>query len=464
MKCSRIKGQLAAGVALVFALSSCSLVPEYFRPPAPVPEAYPGQPASDAVTEVPPLTWQSYFPDTDLQKLIQVALEHNRDLKTAVLRMDEAKATYGIQKADRLPTIQGNLAYDRSRTVFSSSQAFEAELFRVGVGISEYEVDIFGRVKSLSQAALEQYLAVAENRQAIQASLVTEIATQYVNLLTIHAQLKLAQQTLDDRKQTLQRTQRRFDAGLDQILDVKSAQIQVEQVQAQYAQWQRQLETTKNALYLLLGEPSQRTALIVKPLEALRLGNTPAGLPSTLLTRRADIRAAEHQLKAANANIGAARAAFYPRLQLTTNVGLVNSDFSKLFTQTGSNYWAFSPQLVIPIFNYGRNKANLNLAEARQHIEVVNYEKTIQTAFKEVMDVLSTRTAIEEESAARTRLNDLESSRLQLVKRKLDQGLVTYLELLDAQRSVLDAQAQALQIRQLALQNQVSLYKALGGS
>jgi outer membrane protein, multidrug efflux system len=235
-------------------------------------------------------------------------------------------------------------------------------------------------------------------------------------------------------------------------------------VQAQYAQWQRQLETTKNALYLLLGEPSQRTALTVKPLEALRLGNTPAGLPSTLLTRRADIRAAEHQLKAANANIGAARAAFYPRLQLTTNVGLVNSDFSKLFTQTGSNYWAFSPQLVIPIFNYGRNKANLNLAEARQHIEVVNYEKTIQTAFKEVMDVLSTRTAIEEESAARTRLNDLESSRLQLVKRKLDQGLVTYLELLDAQRSVLDAQAQALQIRQLALQNQVSLYKALGGS
>lgn len=464
MKCSRIKGQLAAGIALVVVLSSCSLVPEYFRPAAPVPEAYPGQPASDAVTEVPPLTWQSYFPDTDLQKLIQVALEHNRDLKTAVLRMDEAKATYGIQKADRLPTIQGNLAYDRSRTVFSSSQAFEAELFRVGVGISEYEVDIFGRVKSLSQAALEQYLAVAENRQAIQASLVTEIATQYVNLLSIHAQLKLAQQTLDDRKQTLQRTQRRFNAGLDQILDVKAAQIQVEQVQAQYAQWQRQLETTKNALYLLLGEPSQRTALTVKPLEALRLGTTPAGLPSTLLTRRADIRAAEHQLKAANANIGAARAAFYPRLQLTTNVGLVNSDFSKLFTQTGSNYWAFSPQLVIPIFNYGRNKANLNLAEARQHIEVVNYEKTIQTAFKEVMDVLSTRSAIEEESAARTRLNDLESSRLQLVKRKLDQGLVTYLELLDAQRSVLDAQSQALVSKQLALQNEVSLYKALGGN
>jgi outer membrane protein, multidrug efflux system len=464
MKSSRIKGQLAAVIALAFAISSCSLVPEYFRPAAPVPEAYPGLPANESVAEAPPLTWQNYFPDADLQKLIQVGLAHNRDLKTAVLRMDEAKATYGIQKADRLPTIQGNLAYDRSRTVFSSSQAFEAELFRVGVGISDYEIDIFSRVKSLSQAALEQYLAVAENRQAIQATLVTEIATQYVNLLSIHAQLKLAQQTLNDRKQTLQRTQRRFEAGLDQILDVKAAQIQVEQVQAQYAQWQRQLETTRNALYLLLGEPSQRTTLTIKPVESLRLGTTPAGLPSTLLTRRADIRAAEHQLKAANANIGAARAAFYPRLQLTTNIGLVNSDFSKLFTQTGSNYWAFSPQLVIPIFNYGRNKANLNLAEARQHIEVANYEKTIQTAFKEVMDVLSTRTAIAEESASRTRLSDLESSRLQLVKRKLDQGLVTYLELLDSQRSVLDAQAQALQIQQLALQNQVSLYKALGGN
>ena len=460
MKFSRI----SAMVALAFAMSSCSLVPEDFRPAAPVPETYPGQPTDESVTEAPPLTWQSYFADADLQKLIEVGLAHNRDLKTAVLRMDEAKATYGIQKADRLPTIQGNLNYDRSRTVFSSSQAFEAELYRVGVGISDYEIDVFGRVKSLSQATLEQYLAVTENRQAVQATLITEIATQYVNWLTIHAQLKVTQQTLTDRQQALQRTQRRFDAGLDQILDVKAAQIQVEQVQAQQAQWQRQLATTQNALYLLLGESSQRTPLVIKPLEDLKLADVTPGLPSSLLTRRADIRAAEHQLKAANANIGAARAAFYPRLQLTSNVGLVNSDFSKLFSDTGSNYWAFSPQLVIPIFNYGRNKANLNLAETRQRIEVINYEKTIQTAFKDVMDVLSTRTVISEETAARNRLRELESSRLQLVQRKLDQGLVTYLELLDAQRSVLDAQSQLVQIKQQALQNQVGLYKALGGS
>ena len=456
--------RIPAVVALAFAISSCSLIPEYLRPTAPVPKSYPGQPANDEVTQAPSLTWQSYFPDADLQKLIQVGLQHNRDLKTAVLRIDEAKALYGIQNADRLPTIQGNLNYDRNKTVFSSSQAFEAELFKAGVGISDFEIDVFGRVKSLSQAALEQYLAITENQQAIQSTLVTEIATQYVNLLTIHAQLKLAEQTLDDRKQILQRTQRRFDAGIDQVLDLKAAQIQVEQVKAQHAQWQRQLATTQNVLYLLLGESSQRTTLTIKPLEDLKVGEAPIGMPSSLLTRRADIRAAEHQLKSANANIGAARAAFYPRLQLTTNVGLVNSEFSKLFSDTGSNYWAFSPQLVIPIFNYGRNKANLNLADARQHIEVVNYEKTIQTAFREVMDVLATREAINEESSARARLSDLENSRLQLVKRKLDQGLVTYLELLDAQRSVLDAQSQTLQIRQLALQNQVSLYKALGGS
>ncbi len=456
-------------VLLALALSSCSLMPDYFRPAPPVPESYPGQTGSgqtgsESVTEAPPLNWQSYFLDADLQKLIQVGLAHNRDLKTAVLRMDEAKATYGVQKADRLPTVQGNLNYDRSRTVFSSSQAFEAELYRVGVGISDYEIDVFGRVKSLTQSALEQYLAVTENRQAVQATLVTEIAMQYVNLLALHAQVKLSQQTLADRKQTLQRTQRRFEVGLDQVLDVKAAQIQVEQVQAQLAQWQRQLATTQNALYLLLGEPSHQTVLPIKPLEEIKLADVTPGLPSTLLTRRADIRAAEHQLKAANANIGAARAAFYPRLQLTTNVGLVNSDFAKLFSETGSNYWAFSPQLVIPIFNYGRNKANFNLAETRQRIEVVNYEKTIQTAFKDVMDVLSTRTAIAEEASARDRLKELESSRLQLVKRKLDQGLVTYLELLDAQRSVLDAKSQAVQIQQQALQNQVGLYKALGGS
>jgi multidrug efflux system outer membrane protein len=465
MKFSRI----SLIIAVAFAMGGCSLVPEYFRPAAPVPETYPGQPTTDGVTnmpvtEAPPLSWQSYFADADLQHLIQIGLDHNRDLKTAVLRMDEAQATYGVQKSDRLPTVQGNLNYDRSRTVFSSSQAFEAKLFRIGVGISEYEIDVFGRVKSLSQAALEQYLAVSENRQTVQTTLITEIATQYVNFLAINEQLKLAQQTLDDRKQTLQRTRRRFEAGLDQVLDVKAAQIQVEQVQAQRAQWQRQLATTQNALYLLLGEASHRTPLPVKPLAALKLADVTPGMPSSLLTRRADIRAAEHQLKAANANIGAARAAFYPRLQLTTNVGLVNSNFSKLFSDTGSNYWAFSPQLLVPIFNYGRNKANLSLAEARQHIEVVNYEKTIQTAFKEVMDVLSTRTAIAEETAARDRLNALETSRLQLVKRKLDQGLVTYLELLDAQRSVLDAQSQAVQIQQQALQNQVGLYKALGGS
>jgi multidrug efflux system outer membrane protein len=460
MKFSRI----SIMVALAFAMGACSLVPEYFRPAAPVPEAYPGQPTNESVTEAPPLTWQNYFVDADLQKLIQIGLAYNRDLKTAVLRMDEAKATYGIQKADRLPTIQGNLNYDRNRTVFSSSQAFEAELYKAGVGISDYEIDVFGRVKNLTQAALEQYLAVTENRQAIQATLVSEIATQYVNLLAVHAQIKVTQQTLADRQQALKRTQRRFDAGLDQVLDVKAAQIQVEQVQAQQAQWQRQLATTQNALYLLLGESSQRTPLTIKPLEDLKLADVTPGLPSSLLTRRADIRAAEHQLKAANANIGAARAAFYPRLQLTTNVGLVNSDFSKLFSDTGSNYWAFSPQLVIPIFNYGRNKANLNLAETRQRIEVANYEKIIQTAFKDVMDVLSTRTVISEETAARNRLRELESSRLQLVQRKLDQGLVTYLELLDAQRSVLDAQSQLVQIKQQALQNQVVLYKALGGS
>lgn len=451
-------------LAFTFALDACSIVPKYLRPASPLPDAYPGQPASDMTTEVPQLTWQSFFVDADLQQLIQLGLDHNRDLKTAVLRMDEAKAMYGIQKADRLPTVQTNLNYERSKTVFSASQSFKAELFRVGVGVSDYEIDVFGRVKNLSQAALEQYLAVVENRQAVQATLVTEIATQYVNFLAVHGQLKLAEKTLDDRKQFLQRTQHRFEVGLDQVLDVKAAQIQVEQAEAQLAQWQRQLASTQNALYLLLGEPSHRTPLPVKALPALKLADVTPGLPSSLLTRRADIRAAEHQLKSANANIGAARAAFYPRLQLTTNVGLVNENFDKLFKNTGSNFWAFSPQLVIPIFNAGRNKANLSLAEARQRIEVVNYEKTIQTAFKEVMDILSTRTAIVEESAARQRLTTYETSRLYLVQRKLNQGLLTYLELLDVQRSVLDAQVQALQIQQQEFQNQVSLYKALGGS
>lgn len=454
--------------ALATLSAGCSLVPEYLRPAAPIPAQYTVESAADAASalpqEAPPLLWQQYFQDADLQALIQTALAHNRDLKTAVLRMDEAQATYGIQKAERLPTVQGTLGYDRSRTVFTANQAFEAELYRVGVGISDYEIDVFGRVKSLSQAALSQYLAVTENRQAVEVSLVTEIANQYVNWLSLHDQLALTQRILEDRKQWLQRTQRRQAAGVDQMLDVKAAQIQVEQAQALLAQRQRQLAVTRNVLTLLLGEPAQTTVLPVKPLAAMQMADVFAGLPSSLLVRRADIRAAEHQLQAANANIGAARAAFYPRLQLTTNIGLVNSSFSKLFSDTGNNYWAFSPQLVLPIFNAGRHQAALSLAETRQRLEVVNYEKTIQTAFKEVMDVLTTRGVMAEELAARQRLQALEADRLQLVRRKLDQGLVTYLELLDAQRSVLDAQLQALQTQQQALQNQVNLFKALGGS
>lgn len=456
-------------IMLAMAINGCSLMPAYLRPSAPIPETYAGlhadptQSVSEIGIDAPPMTWQTYFADTDVQQLIQIGLTHNRDLKTAVLRIEEAKALYGIQQADRLPTLQGTLNYDRSKTVFSADQSFRAELFRVGVGISEYEIDVFGRVKSLSQAALEQYLAEQAHRQTVQTRLITEIVTQYVNYLALHQQSTLAQQTLDERKQALARTQRRFEAGLDQALDVKAAQIQVEQVQAQHVQWQRQLATTQSTLYLLLGEQTQRTPIPVKPLSAFTLADMPPGLPSSLLTRRPDIVAAEHQLKAANANIGAARAAFYPRLQLTTNGGLVNSALSRLFADNGSNYWTFSPQLTIPIFNDGRNKANLNLAQTRERIEITNYEKTIQTAFKEVMDGLNTRRLIAEQFAATERLHMLEASRLQLVNRKLAQGLVTYLDLLDAQRHVLEAQSQSLLLQQQALQNQVRLFQALGG-
>lgn len=446
-------------------LGACSLMPEYLRPQAPIPAQYPTTGSSDtSVSALAPLSWQAYFADPDLQGLIAIALQHNRDLKTAVLRIDEARASYGIARAEQLPAIQGNLGFDRSKTVFTADQSFQVKLFRAGIGLSEFEIDVFGRVKSLSQAALQSYLASSEVKHSVIGALVSEIATQYVNYLALEAQLQVTQRTLVDRQQSLQRIQRRFDAGIDQMLDLKAAQIQVEQVQAQQAQWQRQLATTRNTLLLLLGEPSHSTVLPSKPLTALQLGDAPIGLPSDLLTRRADIRAAEHMLQAANANIGAARAAFYPRLQLTTNAGLVNPWFSQLFADPGHNYWTFSPQLILPIFNAGRNQAALSLAETRAKIEVANYEKTIQTAFKEVMDVLVARGNLLEEAEAKMRTQSLERDRLQLVKRKLEQGLANYLELLDAQRSVLEAESQQLEIQQLQLLNQVALYRALGGS
>lgn len=442
-------------------LSSCSLIPDYLRPEGPIPAQYRYQ--QEKVTTPAPTTWNQFFTEPQLQSLIETALKNNRDLRITALRIEEARAQYGIQRADRLPTVNFNASYDRSKQIFSQGQTFDVDLYRVGLGISDFELDFFGRVKSLSAAALETYLATEEAQQSARTSLITEVAVAYLNMRALAERQVIAEETVKSRETSYARTKRRLDAGIDTALDFKSAELQLETAKATLASLKREQVQALNTLLILLGD--QNYAVTVKG-NKLDLGGftaLPVGLPSELLERRPDIRAAEHRLIAANANIGAARAAFFPRISLTTSAGLVNEQFFKLFTGSSSKAWAFSPQLTLPIFDYGRNKSNLDLATVRKNIQVAEYEKAIQTAFSEVNDVLGQRIQLDDQIVAQTKVTDAERERLRLATRRYDKGISNYLELLDAQRSLFDSEQALVQLKQLALTNRINLFKVLGG-
>lgn len=446
--------------AAVLLLSGCSLIPEYNRPPSPLPASYTADDISE--TNAAPESWQQYFTDPALQNLINIALEQNRDLRIAALRIEEARAQYDIQRSEKLPTITATTSYDRSRLIFAKGETFDVDMYRVGIGISNFEIDFFGRIKSLSEAVLEDYLATREARQTIRTSLIAEVAAAYVNARALSERQLLAEKTLAAREVSYTRIKRRFDAGIDTALDVKTAKMQMESARASVPALNQEHIRAINALLLLIGDQSVTLPSETAPLDALAFSPIPAGLPSELLERRPDIRAAEHKLKAANANIGAARAALFPRLQLTTNIGLVNEHFTKLLSN-GINAWAFTPQIILPIFTNKRNQANLNVSRARMEIAVAEYEKAIQGAFREVADTLLAREQIEKQIDAQSNAAGADRERLKLVTRRYEKGVANYLELLDAQRSLFDSEKALVQLKQLSLSNAINLFKVLGG-
>jgi len=448
-------------VLVSLSLGACSLAPQYARPALPVPEAYPVATEPQAAEFA--LDWVHYFQDPDLQALIKLALENNRDLRIAVLRIEEARAQYGIQKADRLPTINGTLGYERSRSVLTQGQKFDTDYYRAGVNVTDFELDFFGRVKNLSSAALEQFYSMQDARESVQTSLVAELATAYVNLLALNERLTLAQDTLQSRRASLSRIKRRHEGGLDNAIELKTAEIQASSAEASVSALAREQALAINALHLLTGDKAPASAMPPKPLHSVQVETVAPGLPSQLLEQRADIRAAEHRLIAANANIGAARAAFFPRIQLTTSAGLVNDDLLGLFGGGSDRVWSFTPQLVLPIFNAGRNQASLDLAVVRKDVAVAEYEKAIQTAFREVADVLVVSRQIDDEIALQSRIAEADRERLRLATRRYERGVANYLELLDAQRSLFESDQQLVQLKQLGLVNKINLYKALGG-
>ena len=449
-------------LAAIATLAGCSMMPTYERPAAPVPMSWPDASVTQgANTAAPALVWQDFFADPVLQKLIETALLNNRDLRVAVLNIEQARAQLGIKRADQFPSL--NAAVTGSRAPNSSGGI--TSVYTAGLLVTAYEIDFFGRVASLKEQALAQYLATTEGRNTAQISLVATVAQTWLSLLADEELLALTRQTLDTRESSFKLVQLRFDNGASSELDLRLSQSLVEAARVTLAQQQRQRALDENALTLLLGQalpPETLARLAVPQLSTLRLPELPSGLPSNLLTRRPDIRQAEQQLIAANANIGAARAAFFPRISLTAGVGSASSALDGLL-KNGSWGLTLAPQLLLPLFDAGRNQAGLDSSTAGRDMAVAQYEKAIQNAFREVADALAGRETLARQIQATQDQVQSESTRLRLTNLRLENGVASQLESLDAQRSLFGVQQALVQTRLAYLQNQVVLFKTLGG-
>ncbi|HYF43166.1 MAG TPA: efflux transporter outer membrane subunit [Ramlibacter sp.] len=446
-----------ATCAAAVLLCGCSMMPVYERPPAPVPAAFPNA-GTQAGTAAAELEWQRFFGDRRLQGLIATALRNNRDLRVAVLNIEQARAQYDIRRADRFPTVGATVAGSRTPTPAGNSQT----AYTAGLAFTAWEIDLFGRVASLGEAALAQYFATEEGRKAAQVILVSAVANAWLSLAADDELLAVTRQTLATREESLRLTRLRFEVGASSELDVRLAQSLTETARVALAQQQRQRLLDLNALALLIGEPVPEAVVAGVDTSTIAFPDLPAGTPSEVLTRRPDVRQAEQQLVAANASIGAARAAFFPRISLTAGVGTASSELSGLFN---GGSWGFTaaPQLLQPLFDAGRNRAGLASAVAARDIAVAQYERSIQSAFREVSDALAGRATLSDQLASQRNVVEAEAGRLRLAQMRFDAGVASFLDLLDAQRSLFTAQQAVVQTRLAQLQNQVLLYRALGG-
>ncbi len=449
--------RLAALAAAALLAACSSMAPTYQRPAAPVAAAFPnaGSTGSSAAADI---DWQSFFPDPRLRELIALALQGNRDLRVAVLAIEQARAQYQIRNADRLPTVNAQATGSRA----PGSNGNITSSYTAGLALSAWELDFFGRIASLSDAALAQYLATEEGRKAAQISLVAAVANTWLALVADEDLLALTRQTLATRQESLKLAKLRFDNGVTSELDYRQAESLTESARVTLAQLQRQRALDENALTLLVGEPLPPALQASAGIDAVSLPDVPAGAPSDLLVRRPDIRQSEQQLMAANANIGAARAAFFPRIALTAAIGSASSELTGLF-QGGSWGFTLAPSLLLPIFDAGRNQANLQSSQVGRDIAIAQYEKAIQVAFREVADALAGRATLVDQLQAQRAVAAAESARLKLSDLRYTNGVASYLDLLDAQRSLFAAQQALVQTRLAQLQSQVNLYKALGG-
>ena len=450
----RMPARLSVLAALLVLAGCGSLAPLPKNPDAPVPDQFAhaqphdaaarpsasqdaaGNPVTTAAAQpvAADIGWKEFFVNPALQQLIQIALDNNRDLRLAALNVERTQAQYRIQRADRLPSVNGSFGLERQPSVLTGEQTSN---LTIGLGITAFELDFFGRVKDLTRAALSNYMATAEAQRTAQIALVAGVANAYLGLQSLDEQLALTRATLKTREESQQLTQLQYRNGAASELDAKQADSLVYTARATLATLQRQRDVAYDALAVLLGQqPPAELITADTHGDRVELQELPAGIPSETLTRRPDIRQAELQLRAAEANIGAARAAFFPRISLTATAGFGSRQLDDLFDH-GKFVWTLNPQAVLPIFDYGRNRANLEVSKVEQKIAITNYEKAIQTAFQEVSDALANL--------------------------RYKNGVASYFDVLDAQRSHFAAQQALINARTAQRQNLVELYKVLGG-
>ena len=453
-------------------LGACSLMPDYERPAAPVSAAWPSGPAYQAETakaSVQPaaeIAWRDFYADARLRQVIELALANNRDLRVSTLNIEKARAQYGIERAALLPSISANGNQTAVKVPGSMSSTGAEKISReydANLGITAYELDFFGRVRSLSEAALQTYLATEEARRAQQISLVAEVATDYLNLAADQQRLKLASETLASQKQTYELTQRRFSTGTSSGVSMYEAQASVEAARGEVARYTSLIAIDQNALTLVVGSAVPADLLPSDTVGAVtELANIPAGLPSDLLQRRPDVLQAERTLQAANANIGAARAAFFPKITLTGTTGVASPSLSNLF-DSGNSAWTFAPKISLPIFDGGINLANLTVSKVNREIAVATYEKSVQTAFREVADALADRGTLDERLASQQALVDATSKSYRIYDARYRLGADSYLNALISLRTLYTAQQNLITLRLTHSTNLVTLYKVLGG-
>ncbi len=453
-------------LAASLTLAGCmNLAPAYDTPAAPVPDtvstdaaADPAVASAESLSQAQALTWVQA---PALQQVLALALSHNRDLKIAWANIEKARAQYGVQRADQLPTIAASGQASRSRTNAATSSQFSAQL-----GFTSYELDLWGRVRNLNDAALQQFLQTTVNQRSVEITLLADVANAWLTLAADQARLQLAQDTLSARRKAFELTQRMHALGATSGLVLAQNQTTVDSARADVAAYASQVEQGRNALQLLVGGPLP-AALLPPPLDnamppSAALLALPTPLPSSLLLARPDILAAEHSLRAATANIGAARAALFPSISLTAAAGSASRELSGLF-DSGSGVWSFAPQIRLPIFDGGRNRANVRIAEANQQLALAQYEKTVQTAFREVADALAERAHWSERLDAQSSLVAATQQALTLSQARFKAGADDYLSVLDAQRSLYAAQQTHITLRLAEQVNRITLYKVLGG-